>query len=245
MAKKTKAARHPMDIFPEEFENADPKTVAKAPAATEAPSLETVLAKLAAIEKANDRLQAANMALMSAPQPAAAQQAFTRTPQPVSMKDLPDIAEDPAKYAEELARRLQAQAALERDHEKELARAAAQENERASGLWNEFLAQHPGWDRDKIQFAAAQVVEKARQRGIDPQRYMTTTKELFLEDVHAKAVEVFGKPKEAEEEDEEEATRTSVVSSGPGAAPRKPSGADEPGDFIKELRELQAKSKFF
>jgi hypothetical protein len=178
----------------------DPKT----------PDLAAVMKRLEALETAKTALEAENKALrrdqvmlMSAPAPA---QAAAQPPaEPVlSYDNLPDPVADLAGYQTQLAAR-QMDYQRRRDAWRDAQNSTRTSDvARVNNIQAMFQEKYPHIDLDLAKLAAEKVISRLAARGVDTNRYVNVTTDLFFEDVvaeHGKFVAKYGikDPKAAQE----------------------------------------------
>lgn len=177
-----------------------------------------------------------------------------QAPPALNMEGLPNPVTEPAKYGEELAKRML-------DHQNAVSNYNRQQAEAASGtaqnheqsinaLWEDFQVQYPdiSEDEDRLGYVAQKVVTKAKSRGIDPQRYMFGNQDRFMRDVANEYKRIFGDIGEPDTQITDPNTpdgRTAGVFSTPSGAGTRRQAQPGPGDMIKEIQERQRKSGFF
>lgn len=147
--------------------------------------------KFEALQRQIDEVNRTNMALLTQPPKFQSQ-----VVEPVNDTELPDPALDPNGYGKALVERAQnAVDARQRQLDNDRSRKSELDN-KVNGLWEDFGEAFPDLvgDQKRIEFAAAEVVEKAKRRGIDPERYMFVTTDKFIKDVGKKYLEIFGEP---------------------------------------------------
>ena len=171
-------------------------------------------------------------------------------------KGLPDPVTQTEEYNSALAERIQQ--AIIRDREQNTLEVSAryeQEN-RADALYNDFVEKYEDYaDEEKVLFATQKVVNKARQRGIDVDRYMYGASDKFFRDVVKEYDGVFGKPGAQSQvdgdddasDDDGEPDNSRAINLFGGQAGGQSGGKpkDKPTDMIKDIQDLQRASGFF
>lgn len=224
-------------------------------------------ARLTAQQKELDRVSRTNTALMSTAPTFGVQpqgQGADGDPE-ISMEGLPDPVTDAQAYHRELSKRIAAsiRAQTERDNEERRAMEAAEatRNARTDALWEEFAQGHPelAEQKDLVSVCAAQVVQKAINRGMDPDKYMFGASEQFFADVEGEVEKRFGKAlkamkaekgKKGEEDEQDdgtpahirEANRALGIQGGVSSGGQPGRGREEPrGDLVEDLHKVQRK----
>lgn len=232
--------------------------------------LAQLMRRLDALEKQNQSLQSANMALLSSQGGAKPQKQAPQTPG-VDLSGLPDPVQDPDKYHKELNARL-TRAISENVRaitaaEREQMTLQSTQKDRVDALWSEFREKYGDLAKNEefVSYAADRVVDRARRKGVDTERYMFTTSDQFIDDVAAEVRKTFGKVLDpADDDDRDEAERdgdddreddtpdddnderAAGLFGGPGTSGGGKKGGGEPkGDMIKDLTDLQRSSGFF
>lgn len=171
-------------------------------------------------------------------------------PPPAPADELPDPAIDPEGYSRALQERILKGV---KDIVEANANSASQQQQRTSrtdGLWSEFEDLYPDYadNPDRMEFIANQVARKAKDRGIDVERYMFATRGKFMKDLTAEYDKVFGSPVDPgtgddDDEDTGDTNRTGGIFGGLGEGGQRMSGGrqEAPSDMIKELQEMQRK----
>lgn len=176
---------------------------------------------------------------------------------------MPDPQYDNEAYNREVAARvqgfIQAKAQYDNNLQAQTREEAEDKKSRADRLWADYKRLYPekAEDSKRTLFAAQQVFDDARARGIDPEKYMFTHREQFLKDVATQYDAVFGPTKTDDDTLEVEigddrrvehgdTIRTMGVFGGQGApAGRRKAKGEDPGDMIADLQAEQLKSGFF
>lgn len=162
-----------------------------------------VLAKqIAELQRANEEIQRANMALLQNPS-WGSQTEFQPQLEDPNKIELPDPAIDPAGYSEANLRRLRIQNENDRRLREADDRKKKTVEEKAEALQEAFAAKYPelALDQEKLDFVSVKVAQDAQKRGVDVQRYMFLTTDKFLDDVAKRYVKVFGEPEPLEDDD--------------------------------------------
>lgn len=162
-----------------------------------------VLAKqIAELQRANEEIQRANMALLQNPS-WGSQTEFQPQLEDPNKIELPDPAIDPAGYSEANLRRLRVQNENDRRLREADDRKKKTVEEKAEALQEAFAAKYPelALDQEKLDFVSVKVAQDAQKRGVDVQRYMFLTTDKFLDDVAKRYVKVFGEPEPLEDDD--------------------------------------------
>lgn len=112
----------------------------------------------------------------------------------MNLDNLPDPVTDPQGYAKEIARRGQEMIASQRNYDAWAQRQAQQHNEALNGVWERFAKDHSEYAaHDKLfTAAAANVVNAARSRNIDPNKLVLGDTDNFFEDVMKEMRELAG-----------------------------------------------------
>lgn len=230
--------------------------------------------QIADLNKQVDRLTSSQLSLLSSGLGAAVTPAGGTPTQPdlptVNLDGLPDQLTDPEGYQKGLNDRLTAtiqdtvkvvtaneQAKVSRDKSYDT---------RVEGLWSDFTEAHPELadHTDLVEFAAGAVAKKAQAKGLNVEQYMFTTRDQFFSDIVSEVDKRFGAviaQGDGEKDDDTPAvngakpakkdegtdTRTAGVFGGemsPGSTLKDNKG-EKPGDFIKDLMDVQRASGFF
>lgn len=156
-------------------------------------------ASLAEANRRNDELARTNLALMSTPLVNTSN--FQQQPQKV---ELPDPLSEPEKYAEAVASMVTQRTNDATTRQNQEATRRQDLEERVEDLWGDFGEKYPDYaeDQEKIEFAAARVLKRAKRRGVDVERYMFTSSDLFMKDVAGEMEKVFGEPEKDNTEDD-------------------------------------------
>ena len=255
------------DLIPESIFDVigpEPKAVDKGP---KEPTIKDLMERLGALEGRNKELERERdyEAMRPAPQPVV-QVAEEPVPQ-LNLKDLPDPVAQPEKYAGEVAQRsIKYQDDMRAYQAKKNAPAAGPTGD-YDALWAEFSEQHPEYAADdtRTRFAVGEVAKKLGRKGVDMNRYIFARSESFFKDITSEYDKVFGKPETDDEFDFKPAPAPKTKRAAPtisdddddGRAASIPGGGDNPGgrasaqgkpppgDFIKDLTDMQRKSGYF
>jgi hypothetical protein len=220
---------------------------------------EALLAQIAALQtQVSDLTQRSMMQ-----QPAARQEQTPSYVDPrtikVSHEGLPDPLDNKDAYNQELTLRINA--ALEaRDHALRQD-VAGQSTTQATGerLWNDFIGKYGDWEQheDLVGLMVEKVLNDAKARGIDTQRYMLQNTQLFFQDVDKALRDRFGKLVESDEDEGEteaalrpdgsdDAGRTGGMFGGLETGGRPTSTKQTQGpDMIADLHAIQRKMGLF
>lgn len=159
---------------------------------TAAPAItaEMLLAKIDAIGAENKSLRASNMALMSQA-PVVTQ--VSAPPAAVNLDGLPDPVQSPKEYAAEIAKRVSAHTNAVVNHATSTQTTAQTNKQRIDNLFNDFSSQFPelAKNRDRLEFIAQKVVNKAKESGINAEKYMFQAKDQFFADINDEYGKVF------------------------------------------------------
>lgn len=129
----------------------------------------------------NSSLQRTNMALMAQPM----QQVMpTYGPTEVDLNNLPDPVVNPKEYAAAIVQRGDAVLRTRQQQANWEANQAAQLDQRTQAIWDQFTKEHPALadKSDLVEAAAGKAVAKARQMGMDTNRYMFSATNQFFND---------------------------------------------------------------
>lgn len=206
-------------------------------------------ARLAALAAQVESLERANAALMSAPM-VKQQPQLPDAPAALSMEGLPDPTTQPEEYAKELNTRIANHTKAHFDYNQRVAATNAAtektQKEQFDELWSDFnieydeLADHP----KQVQFAANEVIERARKRGIDIERYVFQNRAKFFADVAKEYDTIFGDG-EPSTPTGGDALRTSVMGGGSADAGSRRGAPAAPSSLTKELQAEQRKMNLF
>jgi hypothetical protein len=192
------------------------------------------------------QLQGAQAALLAQPQIIYAQPGPMQHEQANDFVGLPDPLDDPDNYNRALNARID-QIVADRlaAYDNEVA-AAQNQNATADQLWNDFASTYEEWadQPDRISFAAERVVNRAKARGIDVERYMFVTRDQFFKDVNEEATAVFGE--RGDEDGDGEVDRSAGLFGATGSPMPSVKTVDQTGsDMLKEITDMQKKTGFY
>lgn len=194
------------------------------------------------------------------------QVALPDPPKEVSYDGLPNPTIDPEGYARELQARIQKNFEDKQRFQAQQGIVAQSRQEKYDALLDDFEDRYEGYTEDmkRLEFVVRSVVDTARGRGLDIDRYMFGTRDRFMRDVAKEYDAVFGSPDGGEEEptirqtrqrkvarktlDDDDIGRSAGIFSGQeggGSPTRTRQSQDKPADMIAELQELQRKSGFW
>lgn len=217
-----------------------------------------LLAQIAALNARVDEMAKANNASMTA-----APQVPQFGKEPVlDLSGLPDAQFDSDAYTKAHGQRTQdyikATLAYQRSVDEASRSAQSSQTQKAESLWDEFQAAYPAHSdgNDKlVLFASQQVVDSAKARGLDAEKYMFSNRGQFMKEVADTMDNIrgvpFGKDQaqgegEGQEEDEAPTRTMGVFGNGSPMLPPKASQEKaQAGDMISEIHDLQRKSGFF
>lgn len=238
---------------------------------TKTVDMNTVLARLDALETQNRDLREQNqrLALPTAP---AGNTNVTNAIDPatlrVSFDGLPDPLTDRTAYEQQLQTRINAVMDA-RDHAlRTESETRANQSNQSDMLWNRFTSLHPEWTehQEVVGAVAAKVVRDMQARGLNAQQYMTAYPDMYLADVHKELNSKYARLVADDEGEEEEPTqnlgrphhgsslsgddddgRTGGIFGGLESGGKPSAGAKDPkaGDMIKDLQDVQRKTGFF
>lgn len=215
----------------------------------------TLLAQIAAL---NNKVE--ELSKISAVGMQAAPQIPQALKEPVlDLSGLPDPQYDNDAYNKGVAQRTQewGKALIKHQQDTEAAsRALTQDqSQRSESLWNDFKStyQDHADNEDLVLFASQQVVNRAKDRGLDAEKFMFNNRSQFMKEVADTMDNIrgtpFGKEQDAgvkEEEDESPALRTAgVFGNGTSIPTPREDAKGLAGDMISDLRDTQRKSGFF
>jgi hypothetical protein len=224
--------------------------------AAQGPDTAELLRRLDALEQQNTELR--RTALLSAEPPLREAAIVDPAKAVLDLKGLPDPVDKPTEYNTELATRINAVVdqrvhAVQQGQQSAVEQAAA-----ADRLWQGFVTKHPEWADypDLVGTVAKNVVDDATKRGIDPQKYLFVTSDLYFDDVAKVLDEKYGALVEDADEpagqepaqraqttgQEPGPDRTAGIWGGPESGNRPSSGAAPqagPGDMFKDLTDVQ------
>jgi hypothetical protein len=177
----------------------------------------------------------------------------------LDMTGLPNALDDPDAYNKELSNRVQAYTAASLQHASKVSGTVSDRQDKIKGLWTDFNT-NPEYedydDQTKVGFAAQQVVERAKKRGVDVEKYMLGATDKFFADVKAEYDKVFGAPGggTTEETDDgqggdDDTIRTAGIIGGLESSgkptPNVASKKKETGDMVDELQNFQKNTGFY
>jgi hypothetical protein len=211
--------------------------------AAEIAELRAKLAELDRYKADAERLQSANLALMSAPVVQAQPQMLPTEP---DMKNLPDPTEQPQQYATEVAKRTAVAIQNAQKNSQVVTDTQQSAQQKLNALWTDFNAEYSEYAKNPnlVKFAAQEVASQAAQRGMDVNRYMFANSKGFMADV-AKYIEKNFAPQKTEEEDDDEAddVRTVGMFGGAEGKGRVTQQQEEgPGDAFADIRDFQRRT---
>ena len=255
--KKVTKTEDPDDIFGHPgFEGVDEGTKTKTDKTVEV-SVESLQTQIGELTSRLDEQQRVNTALLTAA-PTVKPAVATVAPTEVDMTGLPDPISEPDKYAAEISKRtiavVRAEDAQRAEAQTEARSAAASLDGQVAGLWDEFQEKYPelSEDEDRVAFVAERVATTARKKGMDVDRYMFGPgRDMYLRDVAKTFTKIFpveltSGDGEEEGEEEDPRSRTEGIFGGETSGGKPAKGTDEqPGDMIKDLRDIQRKTGLF
>lgn len=216
-----------------------PAAPAAAPAAP-GPDVAALLAKI-------DALSGTVNALASRPAPAP-----VYTPAPAAPAapqwDWESVAMEPEKLGPTIAQYtnyvIEQREAAQR--EEEARRTAASRD--ANALWTDFSSTYKEYaDKgDQVGYAYQKVTGKLAEKGINVAEYANLHRTALFKQVAEEYDSIFGSPKAVKEDsDPDDSNRTAGIFGGfeSGGQPNK--GKEQPGDMIKDLKDIQRASGFF
>jgi len=156
---------------------------------------EALLARIDALEKQNNALQERREYPMLAP--AAPQE---RRVGPGDMKldlvtNMPDRDVDPEGWAREQQTRIAAFAQSQAQAARQEVEGRFEQRAAADRLWAGFASKYPGWAKYEplVETVASRVANDAQGRGVDLQKYMFGSPELFYQDLDTALKASYGK----------------------------------------------------
>lgn len=181
------------------------------------------------------------------PQIVYAQPQYQAPMQQSEPEDVPDPVTEPKEYARWLVSQTN-KAWEEREKAREEQYKQQQSTSNAANeLWNDFQGRYENLkDYPKqVAFAAKEAAEKARMRGAPVDRYMAN-REVFFKDVVEEMKQTFPHLFEEKQVEDDDVNRTMGIFGGmeSGNKPGK-AAKDQPGDMIKDLKDIQRASGFF
>ena len=217
-------------------------------------------AQISALTSTVTKLQETNYALMASPAPVSGTNDL-REPGEVNLSDLPDPISSPEEYTRTLSERITKHSKALMDYERKQTEAKTSESNRLDGLWDGFKDEYSekGYaDADKVGYATQLVVNRAKKRGVDVNKYAFQTTPKFYEDITKEYDKVFGSPVK-DDEPAAAATASDDDVGMPYATPNrtgamfggmesghKPAPAEQQkGDMFSDLREIQHKARIY
>jgi hypothetical protein len=164
---------------------------------------EALAKQIAELQKANDEIQRANMALLNNPSFGREVDFQPQLEDPDKIA-LPDPALDPDGFSKANLRRMEVQNANQRKLREAEDRKNQTVKEKADALEAAFASKYPelAQDKERLDYISIKVATEAQKRGLDVQRYMFLTQDKFLDDVAKRYVKVFGEPEPLEDDDD-------------------------------------------
>jgi hypothetical protein len=158
--------------------------------------------QIAELQRANDEIQRANMALLNNPNFGREQEFQPQLDDPDKI-ELPDPALDPDGFSKANLRRIEVVNANQRKLRDAEDRKNKTVQEKADALEKAFAEKYPelAQDKERLDYISIKVAQDAQKRGLDVQRYMFLTQDKFLDDVAKRYVKVFGEPEPLEDDD--------------------------------------------
>jgi hypothetical protein len=165
----------------------------------------------------------------------------TYGPTEVDLNNLPDPVVNPKEYAQAIVQRGDAVLRTRQQQANWEAQQAEQLNQRTQAIWEQFSKDHPGLadKADLVEAAAGKAIAKARQMGMDPNRYMFSATNQFFNDTIG-VLEGWGikdAPAEEEEEVVKPSGRTAGIPGGLDSGGRLSAGKDPDETRIPTLME--------
>lgn len=244
-----------------EYKGPDPKDTkgdADKTADTTDARVEALTAQLSAVTQQMQHMQQtqmlANMGQTQAPQPPQAPQ--------LDLSGLPDPLDDQKGYQDGISKRVADHNAAFMDYTEQKQAYDRNQESRGERLWANFNRKHEEFAENQalVEFASTQVVNEAIAKGLDVNKYVFGTEDLFFSDVIAKMKEVApgiaaqsgdeGAEASGDTKDDstDDAIRTGGLPGGHesgGRGSADPDTKTEKGDMIEELHEIQRKEGFF
>lgn len=232
------------------------------------PTVEELLAKMGAMEERFNEQERARARESTMAPPVRQPVQIGNAPE-LSLDNLPDPVTDAKGYASELLKR-----GRDHDKAMqtwETARTKANTPEPMGdpdALWDDFTQEYGAYAEDdaKIRFAASEATKKLAKKRVDVTTYMYSHSDLFFKDIVKEYEAVFGKPdadddeptersgepneqprprKRASSVDDGNDGRTDGIIGGAEASGVQTPAKPKPGDFIKDLQDLQRSSGYF
>lgn len=177
--------------------------------------------------------------------PARPQVDFSKAPSPI---------DDPAGYAKFMYDANQMQIEYEKQAFNWQQQQAQSSQQKTNVLWSNFEKAYPVYaGNDKqVEVAAQRVISRAKALGQDPDKYMYANSAQFMQDVVAEIDDLFGKPKDTEDDDDDVADdgddlRTNVFGgsiSTPSGAKSQSAPPERYGVLSKDILAWQQKTGF-
>lgn len=231
---------------------------------------EKLATQMADLQKRLEEQSRLNMALMQQPQKWQSQ-TDTYVEQDPNKIPLPDPALDPDGFSAAQIKRADVAAENRRQREDRSRRQQEDIDKKVDNLWSAFGEAYPDYDGDKrkTEFVATQVLQRAKAKGLDVERYMFLNQDTFLADVAKEYDDVFGSPIDDEEyedrrpaarakprrrtdnrrrRDDDDDGRSASIFGGQessGRHTRRNEDDNGPGNMIDDLQIAQKKSGFF
>lgn len=154
--------------------------------------LSALQGRIKALEDRNSRLERTNVALLSQSPTVERRD----EPQEISFDGLPDPVEDPKGYVKGLQDRIMGSVKQQMSQQNAQDMQVRQDQSRINELWNDFTSRDEykdlADDVNRVKIATQQVVDRMQSRGLDVNKYMFTTRDLFFEDVKKEYESLFG-----------------------------------------------------
>lgn len=168
------------------------------------PTREEMAQQLADMQKELEEVRRVNPATLNMGQPLPQTQTF----QPELVK-LPDPGIDPDGFADAVEKNTRAKIEASQRSQQSISERQADMQRRLDNIWADFNSEHPdlAGSQDRIEFVSTKVLKKAKDRGVDVEKYMFNTPGAFIDDVAKEFVKVFGEPETDDDEDEAPRTR--------------------------------------
>jgi len=233
------------------------------------PTVEELLGKLNAMQEQLDAEQRARAQSSSMRTNVSAPIQVGTAPE-LSLENLPDPVTDSKAYAAELIKRgREHDRAMQNWEEQRKQAASPQPMGDPDALWQDFSDAYPAYveDEDLINVATVKAAKRLTQRGVDITKYMYANSDLFFKDIVREYEKTFGKPKDdnddidgreqlerpapqratsrASDVDDGDDGRTEGILGGAESGGIRPQGKPKPGDFIKDLQDMQRGSGYF
>lgn len=255
--------QHPMAQVFEDVDNED------GPEPVENEQYEKLAQQLSDMQKRLDEQSRLNMTLMQQPQKWQSQDTYVE--QDPNKIPLPDPALDPDGFSAAQIKRADVAAENRRQRDDRARKQQADIDTKVDNLWAAFGESYPDYDGDKrkTEFVATQVLQRAKAKGLDVERYMFLNQDTFLADVAKEYDDVFGAP-DGDDDDYEDRRpaarakprrradnrrrnddddgRSASIFGGQESSGRHTRRNDDengPGNMIDDLQIAQKKSGFF